>query len=179
VSAVNSDELDAIVTLKDTNGIITTSLENDLLVLREQHRNLTTDFEVQKTQLLETLLSKDRLMQDLASLKERTGTSENKMIESAKARSTKEAELEEVRSLTASATKSPPTSLKQAKILFCTSGIRSSSKTDQVETLFSPRPIPSYISQASPLSPRLILIYQSKVPPASPCQQLLSSIRSL
>ena len=109
MSAVASDELEALTTLKDTNGVITTSLENDLLVLREQHRNLTTDFEVQKTQLLETLLSKDRLMQDLASLKERTGTSENEIIENAKARSTKEAELEEVRSKTSSLAKSPST----------------------------------------------------------------------
>lgn len=139
VSAVDSDELDAIATLKDTNGIITTSLENDLLVLREQYRNLTTDFEVQKTQLLETLLSKDRLMQDLTSLKERTGTSENEMMESVKARSTKEGELEEVRMLTTFSIKSPPTPLKKAKFLSHISGIWSSSKTHQVGTLFCSR----------------------------------------
>ncbi|KAF8864291.1 hypothetical protein BDZ45DRAFT_669489 [Acephala macrosclerotiorum] len=95
LSAVNQSDLDAIDSLKVTNGIITTSLENDLLVLRQQYLDLSTDFELQKSQLLETLLSKDRLMQDLASLKERTGTSEAEKIERAKARSTKETELEQ------------------------------------------------------------------------------------
>ncbi|KUJ08461.1 uncharacterized protein LY89DRAFT_788841 [Mollisia scopiformis] len=95
LSAIDRDELDAIQTLRTTNGIITTSLENDLLVLRKQHQDLTTDFEVQKSQLLDTLLSKDRLMHDLASLKERTGLSDQETVESAKARSTKETELAE------------------------------------------------------------------------------------
>jgi hypothetical protein len=66
VEAVNRDEIDALETLKETNEIITTSLQNDLLVLQKDHKNVTTDFEQQKTHLLETLLAKEQLMKDLA-----------------------------------------------------------------------------------------------------------------
>lgn len=145
VSALNQDELDAIEDLKATNGIITTSLENDLLVLRKQHQNLTTDFEQQKSQLLEALLSKDRIMQDHALLKERTGTSENELIERAKARGTKEVELEEVSGVT----KLPPPAPSAKKTKFLGRLSRLSlfrpygSKNDQVVPVLNPRPKPT------------------------------------
>jgi hypothetical protein len=74
VAAIDQDEIDALEDLKATNEIITTSFKNDLLMLQNKHKTLTTDYEQQKTQLIDALVSKDRLMKDLASLKERTGT---------------------------------------------------------------------------------------------------------
>jgi hypothetical protein len=64
----------ALEDLKRTNEIITSSFKNDLEILQSQHKALTTDHEQQKTQLIDALLSKDKLMKDLASFKERTGT---------------------------------------------------------------------------------------------------------
>lgn len=145
VSAVNRSDLDAIESLKATNGIITTSLENDLLVLRQQYLDLSTDFELQKSQLLETLLSKDRLMHDLASLKERTGTSEAEKIERAKARSTKEMELEQVSAI--AGPEYPAPAARKSKFLGRLSRLSLFSpfiqKKDYVAPEVSPRPTTS------------------------------------
>jgi hypothetical protein len=74
VAAIDQEEMDALEDLKATNEIITTSFKNDLLMLQNKHKALTTDHEQQKTQLIDALLSKDRFMKDLASFKERTTT---------------------------------------------------------------------------------------------------------
>lgn len=74
MEAVDQEEMDAIDNLKATNEIVSTSFKNDLLMLMNKHKALTTDYEQQKTQLIDALLSKDRLMKDLASFKERSGT---------------------------------------------------------------------------------------------------------
>lgn len=74
VAAIDQEEMDALEDLKATNEIITTSFKNDLLMLQNKHKALATDHEQQKTQLIDALLSKDRLMKDLASFKERTAT---------------------------------------------------------------------------------------------------------
>ncbi|TVY20438.1 Protein Hook-like [Lachnellula arida] len=66
LEAVDQDEIDALETLKETNEAITTSLQNDLLVLQNAHKNITIDFDQQKTHLLNTLLVKDQLIKDLA-----------------------------------------------------------------------------------------------------------------
>ncbi|TVY41399.1 Protein Hook-like protein [Lachnellula occidentalis] len=66
LEAVNQDEIDALETLKETNESITTSLQNDLVVLQNAHKNITIDFDQQKTHLLNTLLVKDQLIKDLA-----------------------------------------------------------------------------------------------------------------
>ncbi|TVY89586.1 Protein Hook-like protein [Lachnellula willkommii] len=66
LEAVAQDEIDALETLKETNEAITTSLQNDLLVLQNAHKNITIDFDQQKTHLLNTLLVKDQLIKDLA-----------------------------------------------------------------------------------------------------------------
>ncbi|TVY51602.1 Protein Hook-like [Lachnellula cervina] len=66
LEAVDQDEIDALENLKETNEIITTSLQNDLLVLQNAHKNITIDFDQQKTHLLNTLLKKDQLIKDLA-----------------------------------------------------------------------------------------------------------------
>ncbi|CZR53969.1 uncharacterized protein PAC_03852 [Phialocephala subalpina] len=145
LSAVSRDDLDAIEELKATNSLITTSLENDLLVLRKQYQDLSTDFELQKSQLLDTLLSKDRLMQDLASLKDRTGTSELEKIERAKARSTKETELEQVRAI--AGPEYPAPTAKKSKFLGRISRLSLFSpftaKKDPVASEVSPRPTTS------------------------------------
>lgn len=74
LEAMNRDELDALETLKETNEIVTSSLQHDLSVLQNEHRNLTTDHESQQKHLIEALLTKEQLMKDLADTKERGGT---------------------------------------------------------------------------------------------------------
>lgn len=86
VSAISSDEIEALEDLKATNEIITSSLHNDLLVLQSKHRNLTTDFETQKTELYDAVLSKNRLMNDLEDMKKRDDPNEQDLIEKARAR---------------------------------------------------------------------------------------------
>lgn len=73
VAAIDQDEMDRLEDLKATNEIITSSFQKDLLLLQSKHKTLTTDYEQQKTQLIDALLSKDRLMKDLTSFKERSG----------------------------------------------------------------------------------------------------------
>ena len=70
VAAVDRDEIDALEDLKSTNQIITSSLQNDLLLLQSRFKNITTDHEQQKSHLVDALLAKDKLRQELATLKE-------------------------------------------------------------------------------------------------------------
>ncbi|KAL2066457.1 hypothetical protein VTL71DRAFT_2528 [Oculimacula yallundae] len=77
LAAVNQEEIDAINSLKTAHELISSSLENDLLALQKKHKDLTTDFDEQKTQLVEALLSKDRLMQDLAAAKNGSGVADD------------------------------------------------------------------------------------------------------
>ncbi|KAE9372187.1 hypothetical protein N431DRAFT_408233 [Stipitochalara longipes BDJ] len=70
LAAIDQEEIDALEDLKATNEIITTSFKNDLLILQNKHKALITDHEQQKTQLIDALLTKDRLVKDLASLRE-------------------------------------------------------------------------------------------------------------
>jgi protein HOOK3 len=74
VSAIDREEMEALEDLKSTNEIITSSFQNDLLILQSKHKALAIDYEQQKTQLIDALLSKDTLMKDLASFRERIGT---------------------------------------------------------------------------------------------------------
>lgn len=85
VDAINRDEITALETLKETNEIVTTSLQNDLLVLQTEHKNITTDFEQQKTHLLETLLAKEQLTKDLADAKEGKVVGNDQLDETEKA----------------------------------------------------------------------------------------------
>jgi hypothetical protein len=70
VAAVDRDEIDALEDLKSTNQIITSSLQNDLVLLQSKFKNITTDHEQQKSHLVDALLAKDKLRQELATLKE-------------------------------------------------------------------------------------------------------------
>lgn len=70
VAAVDRDEIDALEDLKATNQIITSSLQNDLVLLQGKFKNLTTDYEQQKSHLVDALLAKDKLRQELATLRE-------------------------------------------------------------------------------------------------------------
>ncbi|OWP00877.1 hypothetical protein B2J93_2570 [Marssonina coronariae] len=73
LAAVDQEEMDAISNLKAAHELITTSFKNDLFILQNKHKTLSTDFDEQKTQLVDALLSKNRLMQDLAANKGGTG----------------------------------------------------------------------------------------------------------
>ncbi len=66
--------MDALEDLKAANEIISSSFQNDLLILQDRFKAVSTDFEQQRTQLVDALVSKDRIMQDLVALKEQTGT---------------------------------------------------------------------------------------------------------
>ena len=70
MAAVDRDEIDALEDLKATNQIITSSLQNDLVLLQGKFKNLTTDYEQQKSHLVDALLAKDKLRQELATLRE-------------------------------------------------------------------------------------------------------------
>lgn len=70
VSAIGRDEIEALDDLKATNQIITSSLQKELLLLRAKAKNLTTDYEQQKSHLVDALLAKDKLRQELAAMNE-------------------------------------------------------------------------------------------------------------
>ncbi len=88
VAAIDQEEIDALADLKEANELVTSSLQNDLLLLQDKHKTLTAELEEKKSHLVDALLSKDRLTQDLASLKERYGAAnDDDQIEKARARS--------------------------------------------------------------------------------------------
>lgn len=92
MAAVDQEEIDALEDLKATNEIITSSFKNDLLILQNQHKTLTIDHEQQKTQLIDVLLEKDRLMKELASFKEQNGTNGDDAYQKAQSKAIMEAE---------------------------------------------------------------------------------------
>ena len=88
VAAIDQEEIDALADLKEANELVTSSLQNDLLLLQDKHKTLTAELEEKKSHLVDALLSKDRLIQDLTSLKERFGAANHDdQIEKARARS--------------------------------------------------------------------------------------------
>ncbi|EKD19056.1 M protein repeat protein [Drepanopeziza brunnea f. sp. 'multigermtubi' MB_m1] len=76
LAAVDQEEIEAINNLKAAHDLITASFENDLLVLQNKHKALSTDFDEQKSQLIDALLSKDRLGKDLAAGRGGSGTTD-------------------------------------------------------------------------------------------------------
>jgi hypothetical protein len=75
VTAVNSDEVRALEQLKEANDIITSSLQNDLDILRGRYKNLEVDHEQARTHLIEALLAKDSTSKELAAFAEGKQTS--------------------------------------------------------------------------------------------------------
>ena len=57
--------MDALDELKSTDKLISASLQNELEGLRKQHKTLQLDYDQQKTQLIDALLSKDRLRKEV------------------------------------------------------------------------------------------------------------------
>ena len=92
MAAVDQEEIDALEDLKASNEIVTSSFKNDLLILQNQHKTLTTDHEQQKTQLIDVLLEKDRLMKELTSFKEQNGTNGDDAYQKAQSKAIMEAE---------------------------------------------------------------------------------------
>lgn len=70
MEAVGEDELKSLENLKATHELITSSYQNDLLMLQEQHNILTVHNEEQKSHLVEALLAKDKLRHELANLRQ-------------------------------------------------------------------------------------------------------------
>lgn len=77
VAAVGKGEIEAINNLKAAHELITSSFENDLLMLQNKHKTLSTDFDEQKSQLIDALLSKDKLGKELVAAKDGSGSAES------------------------------------------------------------------------------------------------------
>jgi hypothetical protein len=82
---MDKGEMDALDELKSANETITSSLQNDLLVLQGQYKALTTDFEQQKTQLVEALLSKDKALFELSNMREMLTTNDEVLLAKSRA----------------------------------------------------------------------------------------------
>lgn len=65
MAAVDRDEIDALEDLKHTNEIITSSLSNDLQLIQARHKNLITDYDQQRNHLVDALLDREILRNDL------------------------------------------------------------------------------------------------------------------
>lgn len=61
VSAVEQDDLQALEALKSTQETLTFSLQNELKDLQNRYKNLDAQYQQQKSQLIEALVSKDEL----------------------------------------------------------------------------------------------------------------------
>lgn len=110
MNALEGDDVDALNELKQANELITSSLQNDLVVLQGLHKALNADFDHQKTQLIEALLTKDKALSELGNLREIMGANED--VQKAKflteQRMKEEKELHEVRRLEAEFANIPP-----------------------------------------------------------------------
>lgn len=67
---MNSDEIRALEQLKEANDTITSSLQNDLDILRGRYKNLEVDHEQARTHLIEALLAKDSISKEFAAFAE-------------------------------------------------------------------------------------------------------------
>jgi hypothetical protein len=100
VAAVSQEEVDAIEELKTTHELIHTSLQSDLTLTQARYLTERTDNELQKSQLIAALLSKDKISKELADLKGTAVAPDSQEKNHAKARVEQEAAqkaLEEVR----------------------------------------------------------------------------------
>lgn len=67
---MDREEIDALESLKSTHQIVTSSVQNELLLVQSKLKNLSTDHELQKSHLIASMLAKEKLQQEMATLKE-------------------------------------------------------------------------------------------------------------
>ncbi len=65
MSAVAKGSLEALDELKSTDRLISASLKNELDGKRKQYKTLQLDYDQQKTQLIDALLSKEKLRKEV------------------------------------------------------------------------------------------------------------------
>jgi len=65
VNAVSKDQVAALEELKATDQLISASLKNELDAMRKRHKNLELELDQHKTQLIEALVSKDKMRKEL------------------------------------------------------------------------------------------------------------------
>ncbi|KAH8593651.1 hypothetical protein B0O99DRAFT_626740 [Bisporella sp. PMI_857] len=65
LEAIASDEHEALENLKQTNDLITSSLHDDLQLLQSRQKTLDLDFQQTQRHLIEALLAKDKIQQEL------------------------------------------------------------------------------------------------------------------
>jgi protein HOOK3 len=68
LNAVDQEDLDALEELKATHELITSSLQSDLTLLQNKYKNLITDHDQKQSHLVDALLAKDKLSQQLAAV---------------------------------------------------------------------------------------------------------------
>ncbi|EHK98850.1 hypothetical protein M7I_5360 [Glarea lozoyensis 74030] len=68
VAAVAQDDIDALEELKATHELVTSSFESDIVLLQSRNKNLATDHEQTQSHLVDALLAKDKLSQQIAAL---------------------------------------------------------------------------------------------------------------
>jgi hypothetical protein len=68
VSMVEKEDLDALAELKETQETLASSYRTELKQLQSRYKDLEVDHEQQKSQLIQVLLSKDKLQQSVAEL---------------------------------------------------------------------------------------------------------------
>jgi len=72
----------ALETLKNSNEIIASSLEKDLLLLQGKHKTLQIDYDQNRSHLMQAIISKDKLTDELGRLREgRPASPESKVDE--------------------------------------------------------------------------------------------------
>ena len=62
---MSKDDIDALEDLKETNQIITSSLNNDLQLVQSRHKNLITDYDQQRAHLVDALLDRENIRKEL------------------------------------------------------------------------------------------------------------------
>ena len=77
MAAIDRDEIDRLEELKTVNSIVTSSLQNELLLVQDKHNAVIAELEQKKNHLMEVILSNNKLLNDLAVVKDQTDASYN------------------------------------------------------------------------------------------------------
>jgi protein HOOK3 len=70
VEALTAEEIESLDILKRANQSITSSLQNDLLLLQSKHKSLEIDLQQQQNHLVQALLATNKLEKELVMVKE-------------------------------------------------------------------------------------------------------------
>jgi len=80
LSAMSKDGTEALEELKATDELVSASLRDELDALRTRVKSLTSEIELQRTQLLEAFVAKDKVQKEIEALRDSKPAVENKNI---------------------------------------------------------------------------------------------------